>query len=98
MTLVEYCVLFQLQLLFYSGRGCEITVEGKCYTVEVLLEELYDKVCQMHHWCLVRHVAGMLDKKVDGLAQMATELLVRQKQFSVGSPSQQREIAVSQFV
>ena len=69
---------------------------GNVYTVETLLEELYDKVCQMHHWSLVRHVAGMLDKKVEGLAQMATELLVRQKQFSVGSPSTRREIAVSQ--
>ena len=65
--------------------------------MESLLEELYDKVCQKHHWSLVRHVAGMLDKKVEGLAQMATELLVRQKQFSIGSPLTQREIAVSQY-
>ena len=83
--------------MFSSGKDCKISVEGgHSFTVETLLEELYDKVCEIHHWSLVRHVAGMLDKKVEGLAQIATELLVRQKQFSVGSPSLHREIAISQ--
>ncbi|XP_065885747.1 phosphorylase b kinase regulatory subunit alpha, liver isoform-like [Dysidea avara] len=78
------------------GKTCTISVDGKEYSVENLLEELYDKVCRLHSWCLVRHVAGLLDKKVEGLAQAATDLLVQQKQFSVGSPSARKEIAVSQ--
>lgn len=83
---------------YFSGKTCKVTFEGAAYTVESLLEELYDKVCKTHNWSLVRHVAGMLDKKVEGLAQNATELLVRQKQFSFGSPSMNHEIAISQYV
>ena len=64
--------------------------------MESLLEELYDKVCHVHSWYLVRHVAGLLGKKVEGLAQAATDLLVQQKQFSFGSPSSRKEIAISQ--
>ena len=71
-------------------------MDDREYSVENLLEELYDKVCHLHSWCLVRHVAGLLGKKVEGLAQAATDLLVQQKQFSVGSPSAHKEVAVSQ--
>ncbi|CAG2253873.1 Phosphorylase b kinase regulatory subunit alpha, skeletal muscle isoform,Phosphorylase b kinase regulatory subunit alpha, liver isoform,Probable phosphorylase b kinase regulatory subunit alpha [Mytilus edulis] len=38
-------------------------------------------------WWLVRHTAGMLKKRVEELALSATDLLVRQKQLSVGLPS-----------
>ncbi|KAG0412106.1 hypothetical protein HPB47_010745 [Ixodes persulcatus] len=37
-------------------------------------------------WGLVRHVAGLLGKKVEDLAKAVTDLLVRQKQVTVGMP------------
>ena len=40
---------------------------------------------------MVRHTAGILEKKVENLAQSVTELLVRQKQLSVGIPPEPRE-------
>lgn len=37
-------------------------------------------------WGLVRHTAGMLGKRVEDLAKSVTDLLVRQKQITVGMP------------
>ncbi|PIK49844.1 putative phosphorylase b kinase regulatory subunit alpha, partial [Apostichopus japonicus] len=39
----------------------------------------------------VRHAAGILQKRVEHLAQSVTDLLVRQKQVSVGLPPEPRE-------
>ncbi|XP_078369919.1 phosphorylase b kinase regulatory subunit alpha, liver isoform-like isoform X2 [Oculina patagonica] len=55
-------------------------------TVEKLLEELYEKACQIKMWSLVRHTAGLLKKRVEDLAEAATDLLVHQKQLTVGIP------------
>lgn len=37
-------------------------------------------------WGIVRHTAGMLGKRVEDLAKAVTDLLVRQKQVTVGMP------------
>lgn len=37
-------------------------------------------------WGIVRHSAGMLGKRVEDLAKAVTDLLVRQKQVTVGMP------------
>lgn len=37
-------------------------------------------------WGLVRHTAGMLGKRVEDLSKAITDLLVRQKQVTVGMP------------
>ncbi|CAG7717610.1 unnamed protein product [Allacma fusca] len=55
-------------------------------TVKHLLKGLYDKACQQKLWGLVRHSAGMLGKRVEDLAKAVTDLLVRQKQVTVGMP------------
>ncbi|XP_019625281.1 PREDICTED: LOW QUALITY PROTEIN: phosphorylase b kinase regulatory subunit alpha, skeletal muscle isoform-like [Branchiostoma belcheri] len=57
-------------------------------TVVMLVGELYEKAGQLKQWSIVRHMAGMLRKRVEDLAQAATDLLVRQKQLSVGLPPQ----------
>ncbi|ODN06538.1 putative phosphorylase b kinase regulatory subunit alpha [Orchesella cincta] len=54
--------------------------------VKDLLKGLYDKACQQKLWGLVRHSAGMLGKRVEDLAKAVTDLLVRQKQVTVGMP------------
>ncbi|XP_031338825.1 probable phosphorylase b kinase regulatory subunit alpha isoform X4 [Photinus pyralis] len=59
---------------------------GRKVTVRDLLKGLYEKACQQKLWGLVRHTAGMLGKRVEDLAKAVTDLLVRQKQITVGMP------------
>uniref|UniRef100_A0A1A9UEF0 Phosphorylase b kinase regulatory subunit n=1 Tax=Glossina austeni TaxID=7395 RepID=A0A1A9UEF0_GLOAU len=60
--------------------------EGRAVTVRDLLKGVYEKACQQKLWGLVRHTAGMLGKRVEDLAKAVTDLLVRQKQVTVGMP------------
>jgi len=60
--------------------------QGKSITVKDLLKVLYEKACQQKLWGLVRHTAGILGKRVEDLAKAVTDLLVRQKQVTVGMP------------
>ncbi|XP_078602491.1 phosphorylase b kinase regulatory subunit alpha, liver isoform-like isoform X5 [Branchiostoma floridae x Branchiostoma japonicum] len=55
-------------------------------TVVMLVGELYEKAGQLKQWSIVRHMAGMLKKRVEDLAQAITDLLVRQRQLTVGMP------------
>lgn len=59
---------------------------GKVVCVRDLLKGLYEKACQQKLWGLVRHTAGMLGKRVEDLAKAVTDLLVRQKQITIGMP------------
>ncbi|KOC69336.1 putative phosphorylase b kinase regulatory subunit alpha [Habropoda laboriosa] len=54
--------------------------------IKDLLKDLYEKACQQKLWGIVRHTAGMLGKRVEDLAKAVTDLLVRQKQVTVGMP------------
>ncbi|XP_050302994.1 probable phosphorylase b kinase regulatory subunit alpha isoform X1 [Anthonomus grandis grandis] len=78
-----------LQFLVVS-KGLDYNTDmlenGKVVTVRVLLKGLYEKACQQKMWGLVRHTAGMLGKRVEDLAKSVTDLLVRQKQITVGMP------------
>ncbi|XP_066589862.1 probable phosphorylase b kinase regulatory subunit alpha isoform X2 [Prorops nasuta] len=60
--------------------------EGHPVLVKDLLKGLYEKACQQKMWGIVRHTAGMLGKRVEDLAKAVTDLLVRQKQVTVGMP------------
>ncbi|XP_013379193.1 probable phosphorylase b kinase regulatory subunit alpha [Lingula anatina] len=64
-------------------------------TVNDLVRELYEKAGHLKQWWLVRHTAGMLCKRVEDLAKAVTDLLVRQKQLSVGLPPEPREKIVT---
>ncbi|BES95434.1 Phosphorylase B kinase [Nesidiocoris tenuis] len=55
-------------------------------TLKDLLKILYGKACQQKLWGLVRHTGGILGKRVEDLAKAVTDLLVRQKQITVGMP------------
>ncbi|CAG0913697.1 unnamed protein product [Notodromas monacha] len=59
---------------------------GLPITVKDLLKLLYEKACREKQWALVRHSSGMLGKRVEDLAKAVTDLLVRQKQVTVGMP------------
>ncbi|CAL4060069.1 unnamed protein product, partial [Meganyctiphanes norvegica] len=64
-------------------------IEGQPVSVKDLLKDLYERACHQKHWALVRHTAGMLGKRVEDLAKAVTDLLVRQKQVTVGLPPHQ---------
>ncbi|MGB3200793.1 MAG: glycoside hydrolase family 15 protein [Nodosilinea sp.] len=53
-------------------------------TVADLLDEVYAKASQLEQWGILRRTAGLLGKADITLSDAVTELLVRQKQISVG--------------
>jgi phosphorylase kinase alpha/beta subunit len=53
-------------------------------TVDNLLDEIYAKASQLEQWDILRRAAGLLGKADITLSDAVTELLVRQKQISVG--------------
>ena len=55
-------------------------------TLRDLLKDIYEKACSDKKWALVRHSAGMLGKQGEDLAKSVADLLVRQKQITVGMP------------
>lgn len=60
--------------------------ESSPATVKNLLKALYEKAGQKKKWALVRHIAGTLGKRVQDLNKAVTDMLVRQKQITVGIP------------
>ncbi|XP_011449352.3 probable phosphorylase b kinase regulatory subunit alpha isoform X2 [Magallana gigas] len=79
-------------LYLHKGPDWEITIDGKKCYIKELLVELYEKAGHWKHWGLVRHTAGLLKKRVEELALAATDLLVRQKQLSVGLPPDRERV------
>uniref|UniRef100_A0A023F525 Phosphorylase b kinase regulatory subunit n=1 Tax=Triatoma infestans TaxID=30076 RepID=A0A023F525_TRIIF len=75
--------LIDTQGLNYEADTSE---DGTPITLKELLKVLYEKACQQKLWGLVRHTGGMLGKRVEDLAKAVTDLLVRQKQVTVGMP------------
>ena len=54
--------------------------------IKDLLKDVYEKACQERKWSLVRHIAGILGKRVEDLTKAVTDILVRQKQVTIGMP------------
>ncbi|KAK6168459.1 hypothetical protein SNE40_020988 [Patella caerulea] len=79
-------------LFMTMGIDWDTKLDDKQCTVKELLTELYEKAGHWKQWWLVRHTAGMLKKRVEDLALAATDLLVRQKQLSVGLPPDRERI------
>ncbi|XP_050728859.1 probable phosphorylase b kinase regulatory subunit alpha isoform X4 [Eriocheir sinensis] len=79
-------ILHYLVVQFGLNHETGSVIEGQAVTVKDLLKDLYERACQIKHWALVRHTAGMLGKRVEDLAKAVTDLLVRQKQVTVGLP------------
>ncbi|MBE9137659.1 glycoside hydrolase family 15 protein [Nodosilinea sp. LEGE 07088] len=67
-------------LNFNTGLGGS----SRAVTVENLLNEVYAKASQLEQWGILRRAAGLLGKADITLSDAVTELLVRQKQISVG--------------
>lgn len=69
-----------------KGMGFDTGLGGpnRPVTVENLLDEIYAKASQLEQWDILRRAAGLLEKADITLSDAVTELLVRQKQISVG--------------
>jgi phosphorylase kinase alpha/beta subunit len=67
-------------LTFDTGLGGP----NRAVTVADLLDEIYVKASQLEQWDILRRAAGLLEKADITLSDAVTELLVRQKQISVG--------------
>lgn len=61
-------------------------------TVRDLFQEFYEHAVDGRKWALVRHFASALGKRVEDLAKSVTDLLVRQKQVTVGMPPHNEEV------
>ncbi|XP_069958370.1 probable phosphorylase b kinase regulatory subunit alpha isoform X6 [Cherax quadricarinatus] len=79
-------ILHYLVVQFGLNHETGSVIEGQPVSVKDLLKDLYERACHAKHWALVRHTAGMLGKRVEDLAKAVTDLLVRQKQVTVGLP------------
>jgi hypothetical protein len=82
---------------FYSFRGADwdtnLAVDHSV-SVRSLMRELYAKACMAQSWALVRLAAGLLRRHHEDLAKAVTHLLVRQKQVTIGLPTQ-REVPIT---
>jgi hypothetical protein len=58
--------------------------DGVFATVRELLEEVYQKAASLKLWNIVRQAAGLLRKVVNSLTINLTDLLIRQKQVTIG--------------
>ncbi|MBE9178354.1 glycoside hydrolase family 15 protein [Oculatella sp. LEGE 06141] len=73
--------LVQLRgLAFDTGLGGA----SHLVTVADLLNEVYVKASQLRLWAVIRRASGLLNKVDVGLSDAVTDILVRQKQISVG--------------
>ena len=61
-----------------------LTTQDKAISLKNILEEVYQRSCDLHLWSIVRTTAGLLRKSHYGLADAVTELIVRQKIVIVG--------------
>ncbi|KAF9199593.1 hypothetical protein BGZ49_010269 [Haplosporangium sp. Z 27] len=77
----------QIDLLQYllSCNGADFYLSNLDATVQTLLEEVYFKSLQLKLWSIVRQAAGLLTKVVNSLTINITDLVIRQKQITIGS-------------
>ncbi len=57
---------------------------GEPVRVRALLDQVYAQASQLRLWGVVRYAAGLLNKIDIGLSDAVTDILVRQKQITVG--------------
>ncbi|KAF9184443.1 hypothetical protein BGZ51_003338 [Haplosporangium sp. Z 767] len=82
----------QIDLLQYllSCHDPDFVVNNLDATLHILLEEVYFKSLQLKLWSIVRQAAGLLNKVVNSLTINITDLVIRQKQITIGSgPTEQ---------
>lgn len=82
----------------FETKGVNWVITGKNFTGSVLKDlilDLFEKASRRKIWWLVRHSAGMLDMRHDELAQAVLSIIVRQKQVSIGIPSERKDSEIT---
>lgn len=77
-------LLSTLKHLWQGSFDTGLGGPNRLVTVDNLLDEIYAKASQLEQWDILRRAAGLLEKADITLSDAVTELLVRQKQISVG--------------
>ncbi|KAI7862721.1 glycosyl hydrolases family 15-domain-containing protein [Spinellus fusiger] len=77
----------QIDLMQYllSCESMTTYIETLESTLQELLEEVYLKARRLQYWSIARQAAGLLHKNVPSLTISITDLIIRQKQVSIGS-------------
>ncbi|KAI8335069.1 glycosyl hydrolases family 15-domain-containing protein [Chlamydoabsidia padenii] len=77
----------QIDLLHYlvSCEGIDYYLSDLQATIKSLLEEVYLKAVHLQHWSIARQSSGLLRKVVPALTIHITDLVIRQKQISIGA-------------
>lgn len=74
-------------LLEIEGLEWDIGLHFPNLKLKDLIVDVYEKASLKKMWWLVRHSAGLLGMKSDDLAKSVLTLIVRQKQISIGLPT-----------
>lgn len=85
-----------IDLLQYliSCRPTSYYIEVLETTILELIEEVYLKSMKSQYWSIARQAAGLLHKNVPSLTINITDLVIRQKQVSIGSGPQEYLISM----
>jgi len=77
----------QIEILEHlvSLDGVDFVIEGFA-SVRDLLEEIYYRSARSQYWSVTRQAAALLRKTVDSLTSNIVDLLIRQKQLTLGRP------------
>ncbi|RCI02792.1 hypothetical protein CU098_004590 [Rhizopus stolonifer] len=77
----------QIDLLQYlaSCKNLDEFIADLDATIRNLLEEVYLKCKRLQYWSVARQASGLLSKTMPTLANNLTDLVIRQKQVSIGS-------------
>lgn len=77
----------QIDLLQYlaSCKNLDEFIVDLDATIRSLLEEVYVKSKRLQYWSIARQASGLLSKAMPTLTYNLTDLVIRQKQVSIGS-------------
>lgn len=82
-------VVIDLLQYLVSCKSLDFYVNELEATLNELLEEVYLKSMRLQYWSIARQAAGLLRKLVPSLTINITDLVIRQKQVSIGSGPQE---------
>ena len=86
-------ILHYLVLCYGPRHKLYVNQLNKEIEIRDLMSTLYETALVKKNWAIVRQAAGFLGKRVEDLSKAVTDLLVRQKQVTVGLPG--NELIVS---
>ena len=88
-------ILHYLVLCYGPHHKLYVNQLSKEIAIRDLMSTLYETALVKKNWAIVRQAAGFLGKRVEDLSKAVTDLLVRQKQVTVGLPLANNEVIVS---